>query len=403
MLQRKKSVQDTLFSCAAIYVRISKADRRNGSITQSLSNQIRLLEEIAKKDPQLSGMTVRIFQDEGFSGTTADRPGFQKMLAGIYLGRIQAVLIKDFSRFSRNHLFLSEFREKTCPKYQVIFVSVGDGYDSREDNKAELGAGLRSIFYEYYSRDISHKVKQSLEARKQNGFYAAARAPFGYQICDDRRGLVTDEQEAKIVRQIFCHAAGGKNTAWIARWLNDRREKESKKTWQAAEVWRILNNPVYMGCHVWHKYENTYQNGFIREAVQREEWRIQPDAHPALVEEGLYQKAGEKRTRTSAAGKRGRRHCFHGITRCRECGKALCTHRRKKELLCCNFCPSEQRPQIRQDILWKICQEAFPKDFPMELEKENYYEKEFFLHLFVRQIMLDKNGQVWMIWKFTDF
>lgn len=389
----------------AVYARISCIDRENRSNHQSIDNQIHLATEYINRDPELCRMRIQVFRDEGYTGTSLNRPAVQKLLAGIYLGKIQALVVKDFSRLSRNHIQMSELRENTFVRYPVIFVSIGDGYDSRKQENVELCASFRSVFYEYYCRDVSRKVKQALEAKKQNGEYAVARVPFGYRK-GEGGGLQVCPQEAAVVRDIFAQAAMGMNTAQIARWLNCRpcREDSSQtgeggggKRWQSAAVWRILNDPVYTGTYVWHKYENEYRSGFCRQCVDRRDWHRRERSHPAIIPQEEFERAWNGRKRTAGFGrKKGKRHIFHGITRCGYCQQALCRHRRERELLVCRERHGEERNTVSWKILWKICAALW---FDGEAPEMQEWEMEIFLHHFIRKITVGPGQKLLIYWK----
>lgn len=392
----------------AIYARISKKNMIQNSQkgNQSIANQIQLAKEYISKDGQLSKMQVRIFTDEGYTGTNLERPAVQKLLANIFLGRIQAVVIKDFSRLSRNHLQLSEFREHTMRKYPVVLISIGDGYDSRKQKGEELFLGVKSIFYEYYCRDISRKVKQSIAAKKEEGQYAVAKAPYGYRKGNNGR-FVIEQEEGEVVKKIFQMASEGWNMVEIAKKisLEEKNSKNGKRKtqWNSSKVWRIIHNPVYMGCQVWHKYENTYEDGFRSKAISREQWRVQEEMHPAIISGDLYRKIQRMQERSAGYGKRkGERHLFHGVTKCSICKKALCRHRRKKEFLCCREKHGDAEVLIAEEKLWEICrnlwenQESFGGD--TRLKKMHTQEKQLFIKKFVEKITVGEK-RLWIQWK----
>ncbi|MBO5484407.1 MAG: recombinase family protein [Lachnospiraceae bacterium] len=398
----------TTIGTVAVYARISKTDKRCPEQNQSISNQIQLILEYIRQDSQLSDMKIQIFQDEGYTGTNMERPAVRKLLANIYLGRIQALVVKDFSRLSRNHIQLSELRENTFLRYPVIFISIGDYYDSRKKETMELGAGFRSVFYEYYSRDVSRKVKKTLESRKENGEYAVANAPYGYRKASSG-GFEIEPVQAEQIKMIFILAREGWNTAQIARRLNEIRGQEKPFTegpgeWHTSQVWRIINNPVYMGYQVWHKYENKYQNGFYRKNVQREEWKKQEGRHPAIISENLYEQVQRQQHRTGAYGKKkGKRHVFHGVTKCGFCGRALCRHRQKREMLCCREIHHGQQTMISEHLLWESClalwKRSVHKTGVTEEKKWEEWEKELFLKEFVQRIFVEGEDVVWLQWK----
>lgn len=392
----------------AIYARISRMDQKLPSNNQSVENQICLAKEYIARDTMLCHMQIQVFRDVGYTGTNFNRPAVRKLLAGIYLGRIQAIVVKDFSRLSRNHIQLSELREDTFVRYPVIFISIGDGYDSRKRETVELCAGFRSIFYEYYCRDISRKVKHALEAKKRNGEYSVAKVCFGYR--KDKAGkLEICPQEARLVREIFTQAAKGKNTVQIANVLNlDEMEialeefagKDNKKYWQPAEIWRILNNPIYAGTYIWHKYENEYRNGFFTRCVDREEWIRQEEHHLAIIPPEEFRRVQQRLKRTAGYGQKRRpRHIFHGITRCGYCHKALCRHRHKRELLVCKERHGEEQVIVEWRTLWEICARLW---FGEELPKMQQWEMELFLQQFVQQIIVGPERSLLIWWKVTE-
>ena len=243
----------------AIYVRVSKKDTEE-SAGQSLENQIALAKEWIAGDASLREMEIRVYCDEGYTGTNMDRPAVKMMLASIFMGKIQAIVVKDVSRLSRNHLQLSELLEVVFVRYPVRVVAISEAYDSFGQSRAGLGEGIKSIFYEYYCRDISRKTKKSLEAKKESGQYAVGKLPFGYRR-DGREGWKICEEEAEQIRRIFEMSLRGENCASIADIMNQASEG---REWKASAVWRILHNPVYTGARVWHKYENCFRDGFCR-------------------------------------------------------------------------------------------------------------------------------------------
>lgn len=395
---------------AAIYARISKKDQKHPERDQSIENQIHLAREYIGKDSELCHMEIQIFRDEGYTGTNLNRPSVRKLLAGIYLGKIQALVVKDFSRLSRNHIQMSEFREDTFLRYPIVFISIGDQYDSRRRDTVELCAGFRSIFYEYYCRDVSRKVKHALEARKQSGEYAVAKAPYGYRKSESGRFEICPEEAAQI-REIFKLAVQGKNTVQIARWMNlleeapnswgDAGMEETHHVrWQPAGIWRILNNPVYVGTHIWHKYESVYRDGFCRRNVERAQWNRQEESHPAIISQEEFLRAGQLQKRTEGYGKKkGKRHIFHGITRCGYCQRALCGHRQKKEWLVCREKHQGKQNAILWMKLWKICAWLWFDGEPPQMQE---WEMELFLHQFIERITVGPGQQIWIQWRVTD-
>lgn len=405
-----------MYNKTAFYVRISKADKRSSSISNSIKNQtgilynaISVLNPGNKNDIDKIKENIQVFIDDGYSGRSARRPAFRKMLAKAVLGGIDTILVKDFSRFSREHILMSEFLEQIFPEKGIRFISVADCYDSTKNNTS-LSTSFKSLFNEYYCKDISHKVKSVLSAKKEAGSYCMANVPFGYNKASytDNGMVYINNDEAIIVHKIFTLAADGFNCREIADILNTGNFFAGRKysEWHSSYIWSIINNPFYTGLHVWHKYESGVK-------LPREYWKTETGKHSAVISMELYNKA---RQGTSKSSPKGRRHIFHGITKCKTCHKALCAGRRKKEFLCCNYCQACELKKIQTDTLFKICLDKINSEFlihqcPIK-EKEvltgilsgnsqcSLDDKELLLHNFIQKIEIGDNNDIDIFWNF---
>lgn len=367
----------------AIYARVSQKDNTVAVTSGSLKNQILLAEKYIKQDNELNNMEQRIFMDDGYSGSDMDRPAVRRMLAGIFIGNVQAVVIKDFSRLSRNHIDISRLLEFIFPKYHTVIISVAEEYDSRKRQIHQEDV-LRNIFNEYYCRDISRKTGKSLLEKRKSGKYISARPPYGYRKNGD--SLEVDQQEAEIVRLIYRLSASGKGSPQIAEILNQQGMKKRKKRWQYPDIWRILHDPVYLGNAVYNRSRNEFRDRFVTVYTPRNAWGIVPQNHPPLIEKKQYELCQKLHPATAGYGKKkGKRHVFHGITKCGICGKALCRHRSKNNLLVCSGGGKHAEITISMSCLWKICMEIFAFDPETSGEKS----RRIFLENFISQIVVD--------------
>ncbi|MCH5267374.1 MAG: recombinase family protein [Lachnospiraceae bacterium] len=384
------------------------------------------------------------FVDDGYSGMTENRPGYEKLLAGVLTGKIGMVLVKDFSRLSRDHLVLAELREYMFPLYGVRLVAPGDSYDSLYTSEEGLGYSFRSLFYEYYCHDISRKVKKALQAKKENGEYATGAVPFGYESINGIWQI--QPEEADILRFLFGEVAAGKSY----------REAGECVGMEAARVWYLLHNPVYLGHQVWHRYENHIGRKKKTSAVCREDWCIRRKAHEAIIDEDVFwqiQHRGNAIQRDGAAENEGAvqqdgitqrdrraggsRHIFSGITKCRDCGRALVRGRRKRGLLCCRHCTGREAERISIRELLEICRLKVVEQYGKEIlgedivkvliscekglmvgDEKKVYEADVsteqkntyidtdtvraILQGFFRRIEVAGNGDVWIGWNFTE-
>ena len=148
---------------AALLVRISRDDGEEGD-SNSIQTQKKLLTKVAKE----KGYTeLLVFSDDGVTGTTMKRPGFQAMIQEIERGNIGAVFVKDLSRLGRNYREVGYYMEEFFPDHDVRLVAVSDGVDIAE-GEDEL-APFRNIMNEWYAKDISKKRRISNKVKGGSG------------------------------------------------------------------------------------------------------------------------------------------------------------------------------------------------------------------------------------------
>jgi len=337
----------------AIYLRISQEDldMREGAVdgyvdkgeSNSISNQRKLLQEYIVKNNEFSKMDIIEYLDDGYSGTNFDRPGFINMMKDIETGRIDCIFVKDFSRFGRNFLQVGDYLEQFLPLHGVRFVSVNDSYDSKliSGYTGGIDVAFKNLIYDYYSKDLSHKVKSAVKTRQIRGEYISAYAFFGYEKNKkDRHKLVIDEDAAKIVRMIFELAIEKKSTLEIARILNDKniltpaKYKSSKginrykvgemSVWTQAMVNKVLRDTRYNGDMVSNK---RIHNEIAKDATMKismNDWIIKKGTHEGIISWEEFDKANRimqvfKEKATVAKGSARR----NGIWYCGYCGHKL--------------------------------------------------------------------------------
>ena len=147
----KQSSKKITLGTAALYCRLSRDDNMDNE-SNSISNQKKILQKAAKD----KGYSDTIFfVDDGITGTTMKRPGFQKMIQAIEAGYISAVFAKDLSRLGRNYIEVGKLTEEFFPLHDVRLVAVSDGVDS--DEGEDDFTPFKNIMNEYYAKDISKK------------------------------------------------------------------------------------------------------------------------------------------------------------------------------------------------------------------------------------------------------
>lgn len=212
----------------AVYIRLSDEDGNVDGIVKTESNSVaaqRLLirDYIQRNFP---GQTeTQEYVDDGFSGTNFQRPSFQRMMADAKRGKIGCIIVKDFSRFGRDHLETGNYLERIFPLLGIRFISVNDQFDSEDCTgmTGGMSVALKNIINSMYSRDLSKKVRSAMGTRAARGEYMGAFAPYGYSKNPENvHQLIPDKEAAEVVRLIFKMAAEGKKKPEIARYLNEQ-------------------------------------------------------------------------------------------------------------------------------------------------------------------------------------
>ena len=328
---------------ATLYLRLSRDDgdkEESGSIT----GQRELLRDYISQHPELREYAIRI--DDGFSGSTFERPGFQKMIEDVKAGRTDCIVVKDLSRFGRNYLDAGEYIEKIFPFLGVRFIAVNDNYDSLGEKKSsdDLIIPFKNLINEAYCRDISMKIRSQLEIKRKNGQFLGSFAAFGYLKDEqDKNKLVVDQYAADIVRDIFKWKLEGISPQDIADALNKlgvlspmeyKRslgmkyttsfKTSAKAAWSAGTVIRILKNPIYTGVLIQGKETTPSYKVHKRIAKDKSEWTVIEDSHETIISEidfDSVQKVLKCDTRRSPDDKAV--GLFSGMLFCGDCGASM--------------------------------------------------------------------------------
>ena len=323
-----------------LYLRLSRDDGDKEE-SNSITGQRELLRDYISQRPEFREYAVRV--DDGFSGSTFERPSFQKMIEDVKAGRTDCIIVKDLSRFGRNYLDAGEYIEKIFPFLGVRFIAVNDNYDSLGDKKAsdDLIIPFKTLINEAYCRDISVKIRSQLEIKRKNGQFLGSFAAFGYMKDEQNKNkLVVDQYAADIVRDIFKWKLEGVSPQDIADALNKlgvlspmeyKRslgmkfttsfKTNAKATWSAGTVIRILKNPIYTGVLVQGKETTPSYKVHKRITKDESEWSVIEDSHEAIISKidfDSVQKVLKCDTRRSPGGKAV--GLFSGMIFCGDCG-----------------------------------------------------------------------------------
>ena len=323
---------------AVLYLRLSRDDVGSGE-SQSIQNQRALLQDYAARQ---GFSIVDEYVDDGWSGTSFDRPRFQDMLRDMEQHRFDVILVKDLSRLGRDYIQTGRFLELVFPEHGVRLISVNDGIDTaRADTDL---APFRNVVNEMYARDTSRKIRSALHAKMQAGKFIGNFAPYGYRKDPaDKNHLIPDAHAAAVVRQMFTWAATGKRPSEIARLLNERGEPppavyrcqthpgldpdvySRRKAWTSVGVSRILQDVVYLGHVAQGKTDKISFKSKKTQEKQPDEWIVVRDRHEPLVSQQTFDAVQRQRASRRCDRKGAFDNLFSGLAFCADCGKAMST------------------------------------------------------------------------------
>ena len=325
------------------YVRLSREDGDKEE-SNSVTGQKDLIRDYMTRHPELRECAMKV--DDGFTGSNFDRPAFQEMMAEVKAGKINCIVVKDLSRFGRDHLEAGEYLERIFPFLGVRFIAINDNYDSMNSNSEsdELIVPFKNLINEAYCRDTSIKIRSQLEIKRRRGDFIGSFAVFGYRKDPaDRHRLLVDDYAAEVVRDIFQWKLDGLSAGDIAARLSasgiptpmDYKQSQGmnystsfrikeKSEWSAGMILRILKNPVYTG--VLEQGRVTTPSYRVKRLVNkpREEWAVVENCHEAIINYYDFesvQKALALDARTTESGKAV--DLFSGMVNCGECGGAM--------------------------------------------------------------------------------
>lgn len=327
----------------AVYVRLSREDGDKEE-SDSVQNQRALLAEFAAAQDDMA--EPLFYLDDGFTGTDFDRPDFQRMLGDLRAGKADCVIVKDLSRLGRNYIEAGEYLEKVFPLLGVRFISVNDRVDSYRDPQSmnNLIVPFKNILNDEYCRDISGKVRASLDLKRRQGKFIGSFASYGYRKDpDDHSRLLVDDEAAAVVRDIFDCFLGGMSILGIAKRLNEQgvpgpsaykrrqgmnyRHPASDKLdglWPDSSVRRILKNRLYTGTMVQGKNRVKSYKLHVSEALPEEEWIAVEQTHEAIIPPETFERVQALLARdTRAAPGKREVYLFSGLLRCADCGRAM--------------------------------------------------------------------------------
>ena len=362
----------------ALYCRLSRDDELQGD-SNSIINQKKILQRYALDHGYKN---YRFYIDDGISGTTFNRPGFQQMIADIEAGLVKRVVIKDMSRLGRDYLQVGMYTEIMFPEHDIHFIAVNDGVDSTQgDNEF---TPFRNIINEWYAKDTSKKIRAVMKVKGNAGEHLTTLPPYGYMKSPDNKKLwVRDEEAAAVVYEIGLYVMDGFGPSQIARKLTERRiltpaayyasrgrkasniKRGLPYAWDASTVADIMDRwREYLGHTVNFKTrKKSYKSKKVIHNPESE-WMIFENTHDPIWTEAIADAARAARQTRRRPTKMGEMGMFSGMMFCADCGSVMyqcraTNFRREQEYYLCagyrksrDFCG--QTHSIRTVILEEL-------------------------------------------------
>lgn len=372
-----------------IYLRVSKEDEFIKDESNSISNQRIMLMKYVNEHEELARTEIIEIKDDGYSGKNMQRPGMTRLLDMVRKGQVQNIVVKDFSRFSRDHIELGKYAEQIFPRLDVRFIAVNDGYDSN-DYAGGIGGidiSVKAVLYDFFSQDLSVKVRSSLRSSRDSGKHICAFAPYGYRKkSDDKYCLEEDSYAAEYVRRIFREYAEGSSMYSIAKRLNDEEilspmryvQQRDNNTygrnaddsrWTVNAVHRILMNEAYIGSLVYDRSVNAEVAKRATKLKPAEDWTRIENAHSPIVGRETFETVQNRLCGNVKRSQYNEPSIFKGKIVCGGCGYRMQVSRKGRTRFQCNhkFCLTEKTgagncaSSILEEELMKITADLLKK------------------------------------------
>ncbi len=326
------------FNKIGIYMRLSRDDDKAGE-SMSIDHQRIILRKFVEEH---GGVIVDEYIDDGWSGTSFDRPDVKRMLEDAQAGKIDTIIVKDLSRFGRNYIQVGQYIDYIFPAYGIRFIALNDNVDTADRSSTAMDMmPIMNVFNEWHAANTSKKIRAVLEASQRSGKYTNWNYSYGYKAgTDDNRTAVIDEEAAEVVRRIFDLRLQGNSARTIARILTgegipnpatyftkldgSKWDRHCSSYWNPETVRRLLSNPIYVGHTIQHKTTRvSYKNHKVVN-IPKNEWIVHENAHEPIISQEIWDRVqATYKTQYGRTDKSKVVHPLSGLAVCMHCGKKL--------------------------------------------------------------------------------
>lgn len=349
-----KKQKNTEEQWTALYCRLSCDDDLEGD-SNSIRNQKMLLQKYAEENRLRN---TRFYVDDGYSGSNFDRPDFKRMMDDVDNGKISTVIVKDMSRFGRDHILVGYYTKYYLAEADVRFIAIYDQVDS-ETNPDDDITPFKNILNEMYAKDCSKKIKAVIRAKGNAGKHLGTFPPFGYvKSAEDKSQWIIDNEAAEIVKEAFKLCIQGFGPAQIARIFTERgydtpiiynrkhglpvtkTVRYGQNIWSPKSIVGMLSRIEYTGCTANFKtYKKSYKSR-KRIDIPREDWVIFENTQEAIIDKQTFETVQRIREAKRRPTDMGEMSPLSGLVYCADCGKKMylcrCTTMKQKEYFNCS-------------------------------------------------------------------
>ena len=322
----------------ALYCRLSVDDEKKDAESNSITNQKQILLDYCQKQGFTNTM---FFVDDGISGTSFERGGFQQMQKMVEEGKICRVIVKDLSRFGREMVEAGRLTQIVYPSLGVTFISLHENVNSTTGEGMEM-LPFYNIFNEWYAAQTSKKIRAVWQSKAENGKRVSPTVPFGYvKDPDDKEKWLIDEPAAEVVRKIYALCLAGRGPSQIARQLEKEKilvpsayyesvgRSHAQKvptnpySWDQKTVVGIIENRQYTGCAV--NFKSTTVSYKVHKKIHNatEDYQIIPNMQEPIISEEQWLRVQELRKHRRRPTATGRTSLFSGLVYCADCGAKM--------------------------------------------------------------------------------
>ena len=401
-----KKARTTEEQWTALYCRLSCDDDLQGD-SNSIRNQKMLLKQYADEHRLRN---VKFYVDDGYSGSNFDRPDFQRMIRDIDEGKVSTVIVKDMSRFGRDHILVGYYTKYYFAEADVRFIAVYDQVDS-ELNPDDDITPFKNILNEMYAKDCSKKIRAVVKAKGNAGKHITTLPPLGYKKDpNDKEKWIIDERGAETVREIFSLCMNGYGPTQIARILTERKVdtpvvyfhkhglptslkiREGSEIWDQKTVAGILENLEYTGYAALDCYcKKSYKSKKCIKLPQ-EEWLVFENTQEAIIDRQTFDTVQKIRQCKRRLTPMGEMNALSGMLYCADCGKKMylcrCSTSKQSEYFnCSSYRKALKRTCTSHQITVKAVETLLLDDLKRTLRFAQSQKEEFLR-------MLEENSEV---------